>query len=247
MGLALAAYHSGERGAKVQGLANMMESLHIVVEQFPDFAEAYDMLGWARLTGGGANAAVEALKKAVELSPRDEEYQLRLARAYLAAKKFDEARSTLERLKQSQNPAISQTAKKSLIDLPFLEKYGVPPVEEAPPQQTAKAPPKKPASNAEEDDEESPAKPAAKEPEADRRPVKFLKTTLLSVDCSKSPAAILTLSQEGKTLRLRASDYKSVPVIGAAEFSCAWKTVPVNVNYKPGGGLDGDLVSIELH
>src|SRR5437660_12389535 len=36
MGLALAAYHSGERGAKVQGLANMMESLHIVVEQFPD-------------------------------------------------------------------------------------------------------------------------------------------------------------------------------------------------------------------
>ena len=130
MGLALAAYHSGERGAKVQGLANMMESLHIVVEQFPDFAEAYDMLGWARLTGGGANAAVEALKKAVELSPRDEEYQLRLARAYLAAKKFDEARSTLERLKRSQNPAISQTAKKSLIDLPFLEKYGVPPVED---------------------------------------------------------------------------------------------------------------------
>src|SRR5438552_4525546 len=247
MGLALAAYHSGEKGAKIQGLANMMESLHIVLQEFPDFAEAYDMLGWARLTGGGANAAVEALKKAVELSPRDEEYQLRLARAYLAAKKFDEARSTLERLKQSQNPAISQTAKKSLIDLPFLEKYGVPPVEEAPPQQTAKAPPKKPASNAEEDDEESPAKPAAKEPEADRRPVKFLKTTLLSVDCSKSPAAVLTLAQEGKTIRLRASDYKSVPVIGAAEFSCGWKTVPVNVNYKPGGGLDGDLVSIELH
>ena len=189
----------------------------------------------------------QALKKAVELSPRDEEYQLRLARAYLAVKKFDEARSTLERLQKSQNPAISQTAKKSLIDLPFLEKYGVPPVAEAPPQQTAKAPPKKPASNAEEDDEESPAKPAAKEPEADRRPVKFLKTTLLSVDCSKSPAAVLTLSQEGKTIRLRASDYKSVPVIGAAEFSCGWKTVPVNVNYKPGGGLDGDLVSIELH
>ena len=247
MGLALAAYHSGERGAKVQGLANMMESLHIVVEQFPDFAEAYDMLGWARLTGGGANAAVEALKKAVELSPRNEEYQLRLARAYLAAKKFDEARSTLERLKQSQNPAISQTAKKSLIDLPFLEKYGVPPVEESPPQQAAKAAPKKPASNTEEDEDESPGKPAVKEPEADRRPVKFLKTTLLSVDCSKPPAAVLTVSQEGKTLRLRAADYQSVPVIGAAEFSCAWKTVPVNVNYKPRGGLDGDLVSIELH
>ena len=120
-------------------------------------------------------------------------------------------------------------------------------MEEAPTQRNAKAPPKNPAANTEEDEDESSAKPAAKEPEADRRPVKFLKTTLLSVDCSKSPAAVLTLSQEGKTIRLRASDYKSVPVIGAAEFSCAWKTVPVNVNYKPGGGLDGDLVSIELH
>jgi len=131
--------------------------------------------------------------------------------------------------------------------LPFLEQYGVPPVEEAPAQHTAKGPPKQPAANTEEDEDESSAKPVAKEPEFDKRPVKFLKTTLLSVDCSKAPSAVLTISQEGKTLRLRASDYKSVPVIGAAEFSCAWKTVPVNVNYKPGGGLDGDLVSIELH
>jgi hypothetical protein len=131
--------------------------------------------------------------------------------------------------------------------LPFLEKYGVPPVEEAPTQQTAKAPPKKPASNTEEDEDESSAKPVAKGPEFDKRPVKFLKTTLFSVDCSKPPAAVLTVSQEGKTLRLRTADYNSVPVIGAPEFSCAWKTVPVNVNYKPGGGLDGDLVSIELH
>src|SRR5207248_11253154 len=99
-GLALASYHSGEKGARVQGLANMMESLHIVIDEYPDFAEAYNMLGWARLTGGGANAALESMKQAVQLSPRDEEYQLRLSRAYLAAKKFDEATSTLERLKQ---------------------------------------------------------------------------------------------------------------------------------------------------
>jgi tetratricopeptide (TPR) repeat protein len=247
MGLALAAYHSGERGAKIQGLANMMESLHIVIEEFPDFAEAYDMLGWARLTGGGANAAIEAMKMAVQLSPRDEEYQLRLARAYLAAKKFAEARTTLERLKQSQNPGISQTAKKSLIDLPFLEKYGVPPVEETSVPQTAKIAPKKQVANADEDDDESPAKPVAKEPGLDKRPVKFLKTTLLSVDCTKSPAAVLTVLQEGKTLRLRAADYKSVPVIGSGEFSCEWKSVPVNVNYRAGGNLDGDLVSIEIH
>jgi len=248
MGLALAAYHSGEKGAKIQGLANMMESLHVVLQEFPDFAEAYDMLGWARLSGGGANAAVEAMKKAVELNPRNEEYQLRLARAYLAAKKFDEGKATLDRLKQSQNPQIAQAAKKSLIDLPFLEKYGVPPVEEKPAVQAATVAPKKPAQETDDDaDDDSSTKPVAKEPEFDKRPVKFLKTTLLTVDCSHSPAAVLTVSQEGKTLHLRAADYKSVPVIGAGEFSCAWKAVPVNINYKPGGKADGDLVSIEIH
>jgi tetratricopeptide (TPR) repeat protein len=256
MGLALAAYHSGEHGAKVQGLANMMESLHIVLQEFPDFAEAYDMLGWARLLGGGANAAVEAMKKAVELNPRNEQYQLRLAQAYLAAKKFDDATATLDRLKQSQNPQISQTAKKSLIDLPFLEKYGVPPVQESASQSTASPAGSKDASpserkrssgDSEDEDDETPGKPAGKEPSFDKRPVKFLKTTLMSVDCSKPPAAVLTLSGEGKTLRLRAVDYKEVPVIGASEFSCAWRGVPVNVNYRAGSDLDGELVSIELH
>jgi tetratricopeptide (TPR) repeat protein len=58
-GLALASYHSGQKGARVQGLANMMESLHIVISEFPNFAQAYNMLGWARLAGGGPNSAVE--------------------------------------------------------------------------------------------------------------------------------------------------------------------------------------------
>lgn len=257
MGLALAAYHSGEHGAKVQGLANMMESLHIVLQEFPDFAEAYDMLGWARLVGGGANAAVEAMKKAVELNPRNEHYQLRLAQAYLAAKKFDDATAMLDRLKQSQNPQIAQTAKKSLVDLPFLEKYGVPPVQESPAQPTLSAagskdasPSERDKSSGESDDEnsgEASTKPAVKEPSFDKRPVKFLKATLMSVDCAKPPGAVLTLSANGKTMHLRVGDYKEVPVIGASEFSCAWNTVPVNVNYKAGGALDGDLVSIELH
>jgi tetratricopeptide (TPR) repeat protein len=246
MGLASAAYHSGERGAKIQGLANMMESLHIVIQEFPDYAEAYNMLGWARLTGGGANAAIEAMKQAVELNPRNEDYRLRLARAYLSAKKFDEAKATLERLKQSQNPQIVETSKKILIDLPFLEKYGVPPVEETSAQKTTDIPPKK-ASDTEEDDDESPATPVAKESDFDKRPVKFLKATLLSVDCSRPPGAALTVSAEGKTMKLRTADYKSLAVIGAGEFSCAWKGVPVNVNYRAGGKADGDLVSIELH
>ena len=81
----------------------------------------------------------------------------------------------------------------------------------------------------------------------DRRPVKFLKATLLSVDCSRQPEAVLRITGEGKTLKLLAADYKSVAVIGADDFSCAWKSVPVNLNYRAGGKMDGDLVSIEIH
>jgi tetratricopeptide (TPR) repeat protein len=253
-GLALASYHSGEKGARVQGLANMMESLHIVIDEYPDFAEAYNMLGWARLTGGGANAALEAMKQAVQLSPRNEEYQLRLARAYLASKKFDDATETLERLKRSQNPRVAQAATKDLEDLPFLKKYGVPPDEAAAAKQTLVTAPNQDSSNDSEKEDASDA--GASSPSStsagtkmkttiDKRPVKFMKATLLSVDCSKAPTAVLSVSQGSKVLKLRAADYKSVAVIGSPKFSCAWKRIAVNVNYRA-GAVFGDLVSIEI-
>jgi tetratricopeptide (TPR) repeat protein len=242
-GLALASYHSGEQGARVQGLANMMESLHIVIDEYPDFAEAYNMLGWARLAGGGPNAAIESMKVAVQLAPRDEGYQLRLAQAYLEAKKFNEASAILDRLKQSGDPQIARSAGKDLSDLPFIEKYGVPPEQQ---KEQAKAATQNSDDSDDDEDTQSAAKPVNKEPTIDRRPVKFLKGTLVSVDCSKAPAAVLSISQGGRSLKLRAPDYKSVAVIGAPEFSCSWKGIPVNLNYRASGGLSGDLVSIEI-
>jgi tetratricopeptide (TPR) repeat protein len=251
-GMALASYLSGQQGARVQGLANMMESLHIVINEYPDFAEAYNMLGWARLAGGGGNAAVESMKQAVQLSPRDEEYQLRLARAYLAAKKFDDATATLQRLKVSQDPHIAQAANKDLEDLPFLKKYGVAPEEAA---ASAKSNPGA-ASNQKtgnDDDEDSDSAEAASSSSpvnvkttVDKRPVTFLKATLLSVDCSKPPAAVISVSRRGKILKFRTVDYKSLALIGPTDFSCAWKGIPVNLNYRAGGKADGDLVSIEI-
>ena len=250
-GMALASYHSGEKGAKVQGLANMMESLHIVIDEYPDFAEAYNMLGWARLAGGGGNAAVESMKQAVQLSPRDEEYQLRLARAYLAAKKFDDATATLDRLKLSQDPRIAQAASKDLEDLPFLKKYGVAPEEAASAKSNPVAAPNQKSAKDEDEDSDSDQAASSSSPvnvktTVDKRPVTFLKATLLSVDCSKPPAAVLSVSRGGKILKFRTTDYKSLAVIGPTDFSCSWKGIPVNLNYRAGGKADGDLVSIEI-
>ena len=254
LGLALASYHSGEQGARVQGLANMMESLHIVIGEYPEFAEAYNMLGWAQLAGGGPNAAIGSMQMAVQLNPRDDSYQLRLAEAYFAAKKFSEATVILDRLKQSNDPQIVRAASKDLNDLPFLEKYGVPP-EDANAQKTAASSPKS-ASTAgtqrqsaenDEDDEDQPApKSSDIKPKVDNRPVKFLKAKLLSVDCSKKPAAVLSISANGRGMTLNAANYNSVAVIGAETFSCAWRNIPVNLNYRASGRTTGDLVSIEI-
>jgi hypothetical protein len=68
----------------------------------------------------------------------------------------------------------------------------------------------------------------------------------LGVDCSQSPAAVLTVVSGGTVLKLRTADYKSVLLIGSDSFSCSWNDRPVSVNYKPGGLSDGDLVSVEL-
>jgi len=250
-GLALAAYRSGQKGAHIRGLANTMESLQFVLNEYPEFAEAYNILGWARLEGGGPNAALEAMKVAVQLNPRREDYQLRYGEAFMAARKWDEAASVLDPLKLSQNPQIASAAKKDLRDMPYLRKFGIPPQEDATSKAKTAPPQTKPdraekASDADESsDDDAPKKePAAAAP--DRRPVRFLKGTLLAVDCSNAPGAVLTLSARNKTFKLRVPDSKSAVVVGADSFSCAWKNVPVAVNYKPGGTLDGDLVSVEV-
>jgi len=245
-GIALAAYHSAQKGTYIQGLANTMESLHFVLDEFREFAEGYNILGWARLAGGGGNAAVEAMKMAVQLSPRDESYQLRLARAYLAAKKFDEAKGTLDRLQHSHDPQIAHAAAKDLEDLPFLKKYGVSPEEQATRKQEASALAKEVA-DSETDESEEPPKPAAPiQPVIDKRPVKFVKGTLLSVDCSQSPTAVLSVSQGRSTIKLRVKDFKSMTLIGAGQFSCTWKNLPISANYREDDKVSGDLVSLEV-
>jgi len=246
-GVALAAYHSAtQKGRYIQGLANTMESLQFVLDEFREFALGYNILGWARLEGGGANGAVEAMKVAVQLSPRDESYQLRLARSYLAAKKFDEAMGILDRLQHSHDSQVSKTAAKDLEDLPFLKKYGVTPEEQEARNQAANKMAKEVEQSASDESEEAAKPMASAAPTIDKRPVKFIKGRILSVDCSQPPAAAVSVSDGRSTLRLRVRDLKSTTVIGAGEFSCNWKNIPASINYRDGGKTESDLVSIEI-
>jgi len=222
----------------IQGLANMMQDLKATLDWYPEFAEAYNMLAMARLEGGGAGSAMDAIRAAIKLSPRNEQYVFNLALVDVAAKKWDAAQATFERLQQSSNPQLASAAKAQLKDFAITKKYGINPNA---PKRTYQASP------FDELAQEAEKREHAQEQAApDTRPTRFLKGKLLRVDCTQPPVANLMVSSGAKTLKLHAADMKSLLVIGADEFSCDWRDRDVTVNYKPGGNSDGDLVSIEL-
>jgi tetratricopeptide (TPR) repeat protein len=246
---ALAKFRAAQSGQKpIEGVSNMIQDLVFVVDKEPDFAEAYNMLALARLQGGGVHSAIDAIKVAIQLSPRSEQYLLNLAQIDLAGKRWDDATSLLERLKDSSNLQIAQAARKNLDDLPTLRKYGVLPQQNA--SQNSRMDPTAAVSSVPEHDADdassaqSDAAPA--EPVPDRRKVQFVRGRLIKVDCTQNPGAILTVRTNSRTLKLRTDNYKLLLLVGADEFSCDWTDRAVVANYKAGGKADGDLVSVEV-
>jgi hypothetical protein len=237
---------SQSKHTQIQGLPNMMQDLRAVLEWYPEFAEADDLMAVAREEGGGPVAAMQAERAAIQLSPRNQHYVYRLADIYIADKKWEAARALLERLKTSSNPQVAAEARERLGTLPNEQKYGLSSASAASAQKLS-------AQNSPFDVlEQDAAKRAAAEQAAqsagrtDTRPAEFLQGRLVDVDCSQSPAAVLTVTSGAVVLKLRTADYKSLPLIGADSFSCAWSNRSVSVNYRPGGLSDGDLVSVEV-
>jgi tetratricopeptide (TPR) repeat protein len=258
--------------AAVQGLPNMMQDLRLMLDWAPEFAEAHAMLAMAQLEGGGTNAAMDSMRAALQVAPRNQSYVLGMAQIYLAGKHWDAATALLERLKNSSDPRIAKSASEQLEGLPTLKKYGIPPPrtpDAGSPTASASTsasltPPALSSSRSSATKPSVSQAPAAKTnplpdqdataaagqppaaPQPDRRPIQHVKGKLLSVDCAQAPAAVITMSAGTRLLKLRTEDYKSLTLIGADEFSCAWTTRNASVNYRAGGKADGDLASIEL-
>jgi Flp pilus assembly protein TadD len=251
-------YLRSDNGAlPIHGLPNMMQDLRTVLDWDPEFAEAYNLLGLAQLEGGGVHAAMQSMHAAIQLAPRNDRYVLNMVNIYLSDKKWDAATALLNRLVESPDPKIVATAQKKLADLPMLKKYGRVPetgpanVEAAGTPETT--PPTKAAAETTSDstsdsnsDEVQVSDSAPTPPPPDKRPIHFLKGKLLTADCSHPPVALLAIAAGNKTMTLRTDDYKSLVVLGADQFSCTWTNRSVEINYKPGGQSDGDIVSLEL-
>ncbi len=250
---ALARYQQAQAsGTSIPGLANMMLDLRTVIDWDPEFAEAYNMLAVGRLEGGGTHSAADAIRPAIQLNPRNETYVLNLAEIDIAGKKWDEATQLLTRLKGSANVRIAHAAQKNLEDLPSLKKYGILPQPDSPARTYVTGQPSgSQAASSSSDDSDDSQPDATPQPapvsQPDKRPVKFLKGTIISVDCSHPPAAVLSFSAAGTILKLKTADSKTLLLIGADQFSCEWNHRASTVNYKAGVKGSGDLVSLELH
>jgi tetratricopeptide (TPR) repeat protein len=242
---------------EMQGLANMMQDLRAVADWYPELADAYNMLGMARVEGGGINSALEAQRQAIALAPRNVEYQFNLGQIYIAGKKWDLAREVFTRLKAGPDRVAAAAAKHQLDDLETLQKYGLRPQRAGESAATAGAAntpgagmgtPAVAGGLAQDEDEEADAlpKPAPVAP-GTTGPVQFLKGKIVSSDCSKPPEATVTILSGMTTYKLHASDYQSLLVIGEDQFSCDWKNRLVSVNYRAVGKNKGELVSIETH
>ena len=243
--LSLAKYRTAQaKHSDVPGLANMMLDLRSVLEWYPEMANAYDLLAMARNAGGSPSSALQSERAAMGLSPRNEAYVLHLAQIYVASKKWDSANALLVRLKTSGNPEIAAQANDVLSEASAQRKYGIP-LDGKAASQPKYAPQKSPFDVLEEDE----AKREAADSEsasAGKRSMKFVRGRLLAVDCTNPPAAVVTIRSQGGVLKLHTADYKNLLLIGADDFSCDWRDVEVDANYKPGGGTNGDLVSLEV-
>jgi tetratricopeptide (TPR) repeat protein len=133
--LALVRYHLAQTGQATGGLPNMMQDLRQVLDWDPEFAQARSMLAMAQLEGGGVHAAMDSMRVALTLSPRNQIYLLNMAQIYMAGKSWEAATALLERLKSSPDPQVAKSAGEQLAGLPMLKKYGT----LAQPQQTASA------------------------------------------------------------------------------------------------------------
>jgi Flp pilus assembly protein TadD len=228
-------------------LVEMDQALDKAVHLDPNYADAYNLRGYVLGNARNYPAAIAAIKNAIRLSPRNEQYQSNLANQYLLAQRYDDAIAMFDHLKNSSDPAIASTAaeqaqtarqwkEKPLLQMGAEDKRR----NESPQWQ-----PKGDSSDKEELKAMENEQHGIEAP--DTRPVRYVSGKLLSVDCSHEPRAVLSVKDGTKNYKLNVVSVKKVLVMGADEFSCLWKERKISVNYKESAPLQGDVVSVEVY
>jgi Flp pilus assembly protein TadD len=230
----------------------MKQELQTAIALDPNFADSYSLLAYAYVSGGESDKALEAMRKAVELSPRNEEYLYNLAMMYLSAQNADPAIRLLSYLQNSTSPEVAARARQSLAE---AESYKAAlgsgsgtAIGQGPrpgrmvvlDHRDAHGPQVNEVSKTGADIESGQS--AAR----DSGPPAFLKGQIKGVDCSTPPTATLNVLSENRTYKLSVADINHVILIGVDKFSCAWTNQKVAINYRESADGQSRVMSVEI-
>jgi len=224
----------------------MKKELTAAIALDPKLADAYSLLAFAQAASGEPEKGLASMKKAVELSPRNEMYQVNLANIYMANRKVDQAIALLRVLAGSGNPEVANHANAALAQAENFKEQSKtfrPEIEIRTSEnvETARDQAGVPEGKIE----------AEVKVDAPPQPVHFIKGKLAAVDCSTAPQAMLSVVSGGRSFKLHVGDTNHLVLLGADKFSCDWKNKNVGLNYRArnnngDGGADGDVVSLEM-
>lgn len=233
--------------SKRENLDDIRKELTAAIALEPNYADAYNLLGMTLSFAGEKQEAINALQKAIALSPRNPWYTGNLASAYLQAQDFDHAIPLLQELRTSSEPGIASMAAQQLQQAEAYRSTVNARGEQSGVRETAvqavepnDVPEAGNSTGSTQGGTEIRILPASNDP------VLFMKGVLVSVDCSAEPSATLTISSGGKRWKMLAPQSKNLILIGADEFSCSWTNRKVSANYRKTGTDQGNLVSLEF-
>jgi tetratricopeptide (TPR) repeat protein len=208
--------------------------LKTAIELDPNFADAHMQLAFAQARSDDIAGALVSARKAISLSPRNTGYYFNLADLYMQEHKTDHAMAIFRALAKSNDQMVAIRASAALGQLEQMEavmkQVDVPPSGEITGGRDAAGA----------------AAPSVASVAVSSGPIKFLKGTIVAVDCSSPPTATLTISSGGKSWTMQVNDSRHVLVLGADGFSCSWSKQKASLNYREAGETTGSVVSIEI-
>ena len=213
--------------------AEIKKELETSIALDPSLADAYSLLGFTQAFSGEPEKGIASMKKALELSPRNESYLFNLASICLANRRVDDAIAILQRLAGSADPEVATRANQSLEQALTYKKQMDDFQTRVEKQARARQ------------NESQPSSPEAVQESAPAA-MHFIKGKLVSIDCSGAPQAVLTIAWAAKSMKFHVHDSAHLVLIGADDFSCNWTNKKVAVNYRERSDGDGDIVSLEV-
>ena len=224
-------------------LAEMQKNLERAVQLDPSFADAYGFLALTYTWQGKAAEAVPPAEKAVELSPRNEQWAMNLAGFYGNAHRFDDATKIWQRLMKSSDPAVAEQA--SMMANQILQyQQQVAKYDEWRKQEeqsgrmiaSTSPQPARESKDAKNDDDTGNIDPDDVQ--------EFFRGTLKQVQCSGSQATF-TISLGPRSLTLVASDVHEVDFSGKLQFSCGLHDLKVKGFYHDDGKIK-EMTALEF-